>query len=121
MCLNPYDNALRLFARELDTSKHMIDIELFYFQKNFFKQDGSFHKRAGDVDNPNKIIIDQLFERMGLDDYLLGKLSCEKLPSDKDSFMIRMTKYDASKYNQTMSETIGEYLEDLALKESAIS
>ena len=99
----------------------MIDMEIFYFQKNFYTKDGTIHKRAGDVDNPNKVLIDQIFERMGLDDYLLGRLSCEKIAANEDSVLIRMTTYNASKYNETMSETIEDYLENLSFKASPIA
>ena len=119
-CLNPYDNTLRLFARELKKD-HMVDMEIYYFKKNFYTKEDKISKTAGDVDNPNKILIDEIFSRMGLDDYLLGRLSCEKVASDEDRVLIRMTSYNVRKYNQTMSDTLECYLENLSLKESAIS
>ena len=96
-------------------------MEIYYFKKNFYTKEDKISKTAGDVDNPNKILIDEIFSRMGLDDYLLGRLSCEKLASDEDRVLVRMTSYNVRKYNQTMSDTLECYLENLSLKESAIS
>jgi hypothetical protein len=91
--LNEYDSELRAFGAKITKDIHLVDMEVYYFQSNFYTKKNTISKTSGDVDNPNKILVDEIFKRIGWDDYILGKLSCEKLPSDKDKVVIRMSTY----------------------------
>ena len=92
--LNDFDSQLRIFGSNLIVDREMVNISIFYYYENFFIKSGKkVHKTNGDVDNPNKILIDELFKRVGHDDYLLGRLTCEKIPSDRDHVVIMITKY----------------------------
>lgn len=114
--LNKYDHSLRLFGRDLIKDVDMVDMEIYYFMSDFWTKKDTVSKAAGDVDNPNKVLIDKIFERMGWDDYILGRLSCEKIPFDRDCVVVRITSYPLDRSIESLTEVIEEYLENLSSK-----
>lgn len=105
---NNYDKNLRMFGSMIEENKHLVDIEIFYFQKNFYTKKKTISKTVGDVDNPNKVLIDELFKRIGWDDYILGKLYCEKLPSPsgEDKVVVRLSKYVVPECPRDLAEQL---------------
>jgi len=112
--LNKFDSQLRYFGSRITKDIELVDMEIYYFQKNFYTKQGTVSKTAGDVDNPNKVLIDEIFKRIGWDDYILGRLSCEKLSGQEDCIIVRMSTYDVDKSIESLAEVLDEYLDHLS-------
>lgn len=70
----------------------MVNLEMHYYFTNYYTKKGELNKNLVDVDGPNKIIIDALFECLGHDDNLLHSQSSERHPSTtKDCIIIFMS------------------------------
>lgn len=92
-------------------------MKIYYFYKQFYTQKDTISKTCGDVDNPNKVLIDRIFERIGWDDYVLGRLECEKLPSPtgEDRVVIFLDKYKVSHSVKDLEQELLNYLERIGV------
>lgn len=118
--MNKYDKELRAFGSKLTKDIHLVDMEIYYFKKDFYTKKNTISKTSGDVDNPNKILIDEVFKRVGWDDYILGKLACEKLPGKEDKVIIKMTTYRLPECPKDLLNAIYDQLDQIRIKESTI-
>jgi Holliday junction resolvase RusA-like endonuclease len=81
---------MRYFNPETDALH--VDIICYIDKKDFFTKSGRIHKRCGDVDGYIKCTLDQVFDFIELDDALVTRISCSKVPSDSDSTEILIRK-----------------------------
>ena len=80
--------AINKFLEGYDDTKEGFEVDIVIKQSNFFTKKGVMSKVAGDVDGPVKIIIDQVFRFFDIDDSRVIKVSCEKVSSNSDSFVV---------------------------------
>lgn len=105
-------NQLTKARAELDyllkkfSDSQSIEMELYVYQKNFYcKGTQRINKRAGDVDGPSKIVIDQVFKFLDIDDALLTSFKCMKIPSDKDCFVIGLSTCAHPELHELLSQS----------------
>ena len=85
------------FLNMFDPSADAVHVEVVcYIQHcDFFTKGGKIHKRCLDVDNALKSTVDQVFRFIGLDDALITRISCSKVPSEADSVEVILRRVNA--------------------------
>lgn len=89
--LNYYRKSLMDIKAKCDPNYYGYEINVNLYLKQFYTKKGDLHKRCLDVDAPVKIIIDQVFTYLGVDDCYLLKQSSIKIPSDRDCFTVELS------------------------------
>jgi len=54
-----------------DESKHYVSVEMYVYLNNFFTKAGKINKKSGDFDNFKKLLIDSIFDHIGINDALV--------------------------------------------------
>lgn len=82
--LSHQSHKVNMFFMDIDHHKDWVEIEIRHFHKDLFRKHGGISSKCIDVDNPCKILIDNIFNFAGVDDKCLRSLKVEKLFDDKD-------------------------------------
>jgi Holliday junction resolvase RusA-like endonuclease len=75
----------KIFLENFDPSLHAIHLQLRFFTKDFTNKSGSINLTKGDLDNYNKVTIDQVFRFLSLNDALVTNIHSTKLASNVDA------------------------------------
>jgi len=91
MCLDEVEDQLGDF--DCLGSKQYLELQINWFQSDFFNKDGSINKTAGDWDNIIKPVQDLIFSRFKvLNDAFVKTGHVSVIPSNEDSFEIIIKK-----------------------------
>jgi len=84
------------FLSTFNQEEHAIhvDVILFIRHEDYFTKSGRMNKRCIDVDNSLKSVIDQVFAFVDIDDGLVSRVSCIKVPSEGDSIEIILRRVE---------------------------
>lgn len=89
--LNNCREELDFILSKYDEKNHMFEISIYYYYTKFYTKRGTVSKTCMDCDAPNKIVIDQVFNYIGVNDALLASVSSKKLPGKRDCFIVHLS------------------------------
>lgn len=81
-------NTLKGKTLNFDPSKNYVSLETYFYLKNFYTKKGSINLKAGDVDNFKKILIDAIFEHLGINDAYVCDGVDKKRHGNEDSTVV---------------------------------
>jgi Holliday junction resolvase RusA-like endonuclease len=83
--LAEFSQAAIIFMENFDPNIHAIHMQLRFFTKDFTNKSGSINLTKGDLDNYNKITLDQVFSFLDINDALVTNIHSTKLASNVDA------------------------------------
>jgi Holliday junction resolvase RusA-like endonuclease len=101
-----------LFVENFNEAEHSINVDyIFYLKRDeFFNQKDLLNKRCLDVDNAIKVVQDQVFRFLGVEDGLVTRITATKVPSDQTSVEILVKRVNLNRkvLNPQATAIIGE-------------